>query len=153
MASVVTDLEGLAARLSGQPGAGRRLVAIAGPPGAGKSTVARHLEKRLNAARPGSANVLEMDGYHYDDGLLQQLGRAARKGAPDTFDVGGLAHMLTRLRRNDEGPIAVPVFDRKIEIARAGAVLIPADVSVILVEGNYLLLSRPRGIGWPGCSI
>jgi len=51
--------------------------------------------------------------------------------------------MLIRLRRNDEGPIAVPVFDREIEIARAGAAFIAADVSVILVEGNYLLLTCP----------
>jgi pantothenate kinase len=38
--------------------------------------------------------------------------------------------------------VAVPVFDREIEIARAGARLIPAGVPVIIVEGNWLLLGR-----------
>jgi pantothenate kinase len=38
--------------------------------------------------------------------------------------------------------VAVPVFDRGIEIARAGARLIPASVGVIVVEGNWLLLDQ-----------
>jgi len=35
------------------------------------------------------------------------------------------------------------VFDRAIEIARAGARLIPQSVRIIVSEGNYLLLDRP----------
>lgn len=81
-----------------------------------------------------------MDGYHYDDMLLDRLGRRARKGAPDTFDVGGYAHMLKRLRENAEEAVAVPVFDRDIEIARAGARLVPRSARIIVTEGNYLLL-------------
>ncbi|MBL9061149.1 MAG: hypothetical protein JNL31_01195, partial [Tabrizicola sp.] len=45
-----------------------------------------------------------------------------------TFDVGGLYHTLQRMRARDEAEVAVPVFDRKIEIARAGARLIPREV-------------------------
>ncbi len=138
-----TDLADLESRLLGWPGKARVLVAIAGAPGAGKSTVARALVERLNAARAGLAALLEMDGYHYDDRVLGALGRQARKGAPDTFDVGGLRHMLTRLRDPREGAVAVPVFDREIEIARAGAALISPGVRFIIVEGNYLLLDSP----------
>ena len=47
------------------------------------------------------------------------------------------------MRARDEAEVAVPVFDRKIEIARAGARLIGAEVPVIVVEGNYLLLKQP----------
>ncbi len=119
------DLDGLVAALAERDGPGRRIVAIAGPPGGGKSTVADALVERLEAARPGEAAVLPMDGYHYDDGVLRARGRRARKGAPDTFDVGGLRQMLARLKRDDEDEVAVPVFDRAIEIARAGARLIP----------------------------
>ena len=84
-----------------------------------------------------------MDGYHYDDMLLEERGWRPRKGAPHTFDVGGLAHVIARLRANAEDEIAVPVFDRKIEIARAGARTIGREVEILLVEGNYLLLEDP----------
>ena len=115
---------------------------MAGPPGSGKSTLADRLAGLLNERVPGFADVLPMDGYHYDDVYLVPAGLRPRKGAPHTFDVGGLFHTLKRLRAADEAEVAVPVFDRKIEIARAGARLIPASVPVIIVEGNWLLLDR-----------
>lgn len=121
----------------------RVLLGIVGAPGAGKSTLAEALVAHLNRADPGRAAVLAMDGYHFDDMVLEAQGLLARKGAPETFDVGGLAHMLRRLRTNAEAEIAVPVFDRGLEIARAGARLIPQRVRHIVVEGNYLLLDRP----------
>jgi pantothenate kinase len=65
-----------------------------------------------------------------------------RKGAPDTFDVGGLRHTLLRLKSGEEDHVAVPIFDRQLEIARAGARLIAKATRIIAVEGNYLLLRR-----------
>jgi pantothenate kinase len=121
---------------------GRVIAALAGAPGSGKSTLADKLVGKLNARQPGLAAVLPMDGYHYDDLHLVPAGLRPRKGAPMTFDVGGLYHTLKRLRARDEDEVAVPVFDRKIEIARAGARLIPRDVPVIVVEGNWLLLNQ-----------
>jgi pantothenate kinase len=121
---------------------GRVIAAIAGAPGSGKSTLAEKLVGKLNGRQPGQAAVLPMDGYHYDDLYLVPAGLRPRKGAPMTFDVGGLYHTLQRLRARDEAEVAVPVFDRKIEIARAGARLIPASVPVIVVEGNWLLLDQ-----------
>jgi pantothenate kinase len=119
----------------------RIIVAIAGPPGSGKSTSVEALKDRLNARLPGVSSILPMDGYHYDDGLLKELGRLERKGAPDTFDIGGYAHTLKRLRENDEEQVAVPVFDRNLEISRGSARMIPRSVGIILTEGNYLLLT------------
>ena len=136
------DVPQLAGLLGAHPKGKRILVAIAGAPGAGKSTLAEQLVARLNQAAPGRAAALPMDGYHYDDMLLEQLGRRARKGAPDTFDVDGLRHMLTRLRDNADDAVIVPVFDRDLEIARAGARPVPATVDIIVVEGNYLLLRQ-----------
>jgi pantothenate kinase len=121
--------------------AGRSVTAIAGPPGAGKSTLAEALVEALDAEEPGSAAVFPMDGYHYDDLVLVPRGLRPRKGAPETFDVSGFAHMLARLRENAEREIAVPVFDRAIEIARAGARMIPQTVRHLIVEGNYILLN------------
>ena len=36
----------------------------------------------------------------------------------------------------------MPVFDRDLELARAGARLIPQSVRRVMVEGNYLLLNE-----------
>lgn len=114
-----TTLPELAGTLAGmaasRPGGARLLVGVAGPPGAGKSTCA---------------------------GMLSELGLRPRKGAPETFEFGGFRHMLVRLKRNEEAEIAVPVFDRDLEISRAGARLIPRDITLLIVEGNYLLLDR-----------
>jgi pantothenate kinase len=134
------DLSHLIEYLRGIEGVPRRLIAIAGAPGSGKSTFVESLRDALNDDRPGVAAILAMDGFHFDDRVLEARGHRARKGAPHTFDVGGLAAMLERLKADDSQEIAVPIFDRSIEIARAGAEIIPASARLILVEGNYLLL-------------
>lgn len=137
------DLAGLADQAQARAAAGGRVIlAMAGAPGSGKSTLAEKLVGKLNGRQPGLAAVLPMDGYHYDDLYLVPAGLRPRKGAPQTFDVGGLFHTLRRLRARDEAEVAVPVFDRQIEIARAGAQLIPASVPVIVCEGNWLLLDQ-----------
>jgi len=57
--------------------------------------------------------------------------------------------MLKRLSDNIEEQIAIPIFDRDIEVARAAAGTIASCVNIILVEGNYLLLDQTpwRGLG------
>jgi pantothenate kinase len=142
MAGEGIELSRLADHLEARASQGRVIAAIAGAPGSGKSTLADKLVGKLNARQSGLAAVLPMDGYHYDDLYLVPAGLRPRKGAPHTFDVGGLYHTLLRLRAREEAEVAVPVFDRKIEIARAGARLIPRDVPVIVVEGNWLLLNQ-----------
>jgi pantothenate kinase len=97
----------------------RVVVATAGAPGSGKSSLAKRLIARLNEVAPGCAALLEMDGYHYDDHVLIERGLRACKGSPDTFDVFGLLQMLDRLKHNQEDEIAVPVFDRDLEISIA----------------------------------
>lgn len=136
------ELDALVAMLAERAEGGRVVAAVAGPPGSGKSTVAERIVEALNERAAGMAAVLPMDGYHYDDLHLVPAGLRPRKGAPETFDVGGLYHTLKRIRARDEEFVAVPVFDRDIEIARAGARMIPAEVPVIVVEGNYLLMQR-----------
>lgn len=118
------------------PEQGRFLVALAGPPGAGKSTLAAELV----AALGDDAKAVPMDGFHYDDAVLHARGARDRKGAPDTFDVLGFLHLLRRLRVEDE--VAIPLFDRDLEISRAGADIVTAQDRVLVVEGNYLLLNE-----------
>ena len=119
-------------KAAGRP---RFIVAIAGPPGAGKSTFAEAL---LPLFPEGSAAIVPMDGFHYDNAVLNQRGLLPRKGAPETFDVAGLVATLTRIRAGD-ADVAVPLFDRKADLARAGAAVVPSAVRFVLVEGNYLL--------------
>lgn len=119
---------------------GRRvLIAIAGAPGSGKSTLAERAVQAINNDHHLEAALFPMDGYHYDDAVLEQMGRRPYKGAIDTFDAHGLRHMLKRLKANEDDVVAVPVFDRSIEIARAGGNLIPQSTKIIVCEGNYLL--------------
>jgi pantothenate kinase len=140
MSDVITQFDDLVDALSDPATKKRRLVAIVGAPGGGKSTLSEALADALNRREPGSVSILPMDGFHLDDDVLRQRGRLERKGAPDTFDVGGLIHMHRRLAANEEAEIAVPLFDRTHEVSRAGARIIPKSVKIILVEGNYLLL-------------
>ena len=121
-------------------GQGRFLTALAGPPGAGKSTLAAELVAALGAG----AKAVPMDGFHYDDAVLTARGARDRKGAPDTFDAQGFLHLLRRLRVEDV--VAIPLFDRDLEISRAGADIVGPDDRLLVIEGNYLLLNEDP---WP----
>ncbi len=142
-----TDLDQLATLLIQKASTRRIIVALAGPPGGGKTTTMLALVDLLNDRQEGLCAGLPLDGYHYDDLFLNRMGWRARKGAPHTFDVGGFAHMLKRLKDNEEAQIAVPVFDRSIEIARAGAAIIKQPARIIITEGNYLLLDEQPWTG------
>lgn len=119
------------------PAGDRKVLALAGAPGSGKSTLAERLLHELGDI----AALLPMDGFHYDDEVLVPRGWRDRKGAPHTFDVDGFAAILARLRDN-EAEIAVPRFDRDLEISRGSARLVPRSVRLIVAEGNYLLLDE-----------
>ena len=118
---------------------GRRLLGIAGTPGSGKSTVAQLLADALGE----QAVVVPMDGFHLANRELARLGRAARKGAPDTFDVGGYRTLLARLKQQQQDEtIYAPLFQREIEESIAGAITILPQTRLVISEGNYLLLSQ-----------
>jgi len=118
---------------------GRRLLGITGAPGAGKSTLADAL---IAALAPGAV-LVGMDGFHLASTELARLGRQERKGAPDTFDAGGYLALLRRLRAADEAVVYAPRFDRGLEESIGSAVPVPAEVPLVVTEGNYLLLDDP----------
>lgn len=117
----------------------RVMVALAGAPGAGKSTLAAELARRLRAQRT-KAEIVPMDGFHLDNGILDVRSLRTRKGAPETFDATGFLHLIARLRAG--GEVIVPLFDRARDIAIAGAQVVPGDCRVVICEGNYLLFDE-----------
>jgi pantothenate kinase len=117
----------------------RCLVAIAGAPGSGKSTLATEVARRLNLQKC-PAMVVPMDGFHIDNGILESRGLINRKGAPETFDAAGFIYLIRRLKSGVE--VLAPTFDRTRDLSIAGAIAIPADCPVIIIEGNYLLLDE-----------
>ncbi|MFC9592460.1 nucleoside/nucleotide kinase family protein [Streptomyces sp. NPDC056944] len=133
----VREFDRLVARARGLAVAGeRRILGIAGAPGAGKSTLAGRLVDRLD----GLAVLVPMDGFHLAQAELERLGRAGRKGAPDTFDAAGYAALLARLRAPVPGTtVYAPAFDRSLEEPVAGAVPVAPEVPLVVTEGNYLL--------------
>ena len=115
----------------------RFLVGLAGPPAAGKSTLAEALRDGL-LARGESAEILPMDGFHMDNGILAERGLLPRKGVPESFDGRGFVDIVKALKRA-EGEVLVPVFDRARELAINAARAIPVETRFVLAEGNYLL--------------
>lgn len=133
VAQIVDGIEALPAS------AERRIAAIAGPPGSGKSTLAEAVVEEL-VQRGHAAALMPMDGFHLDNRLLEPRGMLLRKGAPETFDFGGFASTIARVRR--EPSVILPVFDRTREIAIAGAEEIRPETRLVVVEGNYLVLDE-----------
>jgi pantothenate kinase len=85
--------------------------------------------------------VVPMDGFHLANEELARLGRASRKGAPDTFDAAGYVALLRRLRTARD-TVYAPQFHRDIEQAIAGAIAVPPSMPLVVTEGNYLLLDE-----------
>ncbi len=126
----------------------RKLLGLVDAPGAGKSTLALAL---LQAVGNDRAQVVPMDGFHLANVELQRLGRADRKGAPDTFDSAGYVALLERLRsqRPDGDIVYAPEFRREIEEPIAGAIAVLPSTQLVITEGNYLL----RDVGpWAGAA-
>ena len=116
----------------------RVLIGIAGAPGAGKSTLAEAVVQ----AYGGGAVLVGMDGFHLAQCVLDDLGLAEIKGAPETFDAAGYLSLLQRLRARQPGvTVYAPEFRRDLEEPIAGAVAVPPAVEVVVTEGNYLLLA------------
>lgn len=120
----------------------RRILGICGAPAAGKSTFAEQLAARLTAAGHSVA-LVPMDGYHLAQSVLDELGLAAVKGAPHTFDGYGFVALLQRLKTAPNEHIWAPRFDRSLEDSIAASIGVAPDVSLVLTEGNYLLLDEP----------
>ncbi|WP_104043550.1 nucleoside/nucleotide kinase family protein [Arthrobacter sp. ZGTC412] len=119
---------------------GRRIVlGIAGAPGSGKSTFAELIQQQFG---PDQAVVVPMDGFHLGNAIIDGTPLRQRKGAIDTFDAGGYLSLLRRLVRRDESVVYAPEFRRILDEPVAASIAIPAEVPLVITEGNYLLAEQ-----------
>ena len=146
-AKSATIAETYKARLNAlKNGGGRKILGIVGPPGCGKSTLAAALLEFLG----DDAVAVPMDGYHLANVELARLGRAARKGAEDTFDSAGYVSLLRRLKDQQGNEIVyAPEFRREIEEPIANAIPVFPETQLVITEGNYLLFDHGH---WAGVS-
>ncbi len=120
----------------------RIIIGIIGKPGAGKSTLSSHLMKNLPKE---TTALVPMDGYHLSNLQLKKLGRADRKGAPDTFDATGFVNLLKRISTDTSNDIYFPIFHREIEESIAAEGVVTKETKFVITEGNYLLHNQD---GW-----
>jgi len=117
----------------------RTVLGLAGAPGSGKSTFAEWIRQQFE---PGQAVVVPMDGFHLGNAIIDGTPLRQRKGAIDTFDAGGYLSLLRRLVRRDEPVVYAPEFRRTLDEPVAASIAIPADVPLVITEGNYLLVEQ-----------
>lgn len=126
---------------------GRLLVFLAAPPATGKSTLSAFLEY-LSRQDPALTPIqaLGMDGFHYhQDYILShtalregiEIPMKDIKGAPESFDIKKLRDALNRARVEN---LKWPRYDRRIHDVIEDE--IPVTESILLIEGNWLLLKE-----------
>ncbi|WP_457973384.1 nucleoside/nucleotide kinase family protein [Arthrobacter sp. D1-17] len=120
----------------------RTILGISGAPGSGKSTFAALPGELLG---PAVAVVVPMDGFHLSNAVLDGHSLRERKGAIDTFDVGGYVSLLKRLARCAEPVVYAPDFSRSLDEPVAASIAVPASIPLVITEGNYLLANS---LGW-----
>ncbi|KKK15764.1 hypothetical protein P175DRAFT_041882 [Aspergillus ochraceoroseus IBT 24754] len=134
----------------------RLIVAVAGIPGAGKTTTATAVTRRLNSGPSAiKTALLSMDGFHLSRATLDQLPNREeaylRRGAPWTFDSARFVAFVRRLREwadaeanaeKSKPPLYAPSFDHEAKDPVENGIAITDDVSILILEGNYLLLDE-----------
>jgi pantothenate kinase len=123
----------------------RFLLGITGPPAAGKTRLAAALAKLIARQRGDRfAVIAPMDGFHLPNSVLDAHGLRAVKGAPETFDVEQFVLHLRRAREDAEATVLWPEFHRELDEPTREAIAITPQAKLVITEGNYLLLARPR---------
>jgi len=120
----------------------RYLLGLVGPPASGKSTLAAQLVDFINRGGQSRAIVLPMDGYHYSNEYLEELGLLNLKGVPRSFDVEAFVSLVESVKRAPDDVHLAPEFRREIEASIPNAIEITPKHQVVVVEGNYLLMDE-----------
>ncbi|CAN5191019.1 nucleoside triphosphate hydrolase [soil metagenome] len=121
----------------------RYLLGLAGSPASGKSTFSAQLVNRINfVLNKEVAVVVPMDGYHFSNQVLDEMGLKPLKGIPATFDGQGFVDLIKRLKSETNESVFAPLFDRSIEASIENGIEIAPRHEIIVSEGNYLLIDE-----------
>ncbi|MBU6450493.1 MAG: hypothetical protein KGS72_01850 [Cyanobacteria bacterium REEB67] len=138
----------------------RYMLGMAGYPGAGKSTTAAALVAEINKCleegeeqsvaagvkdTAQAAIVVPMDGFHRYNAALKNLDLLPLKGVPASFDGDAFIALLRRIKSagTTGDTVTCPSFDRAVEEPAPDTIAVLPQHSIIVVEGNYLLLDSP----------
>jgi type I pantothenate kinase len=119
--------------------AGPFLVGITGSVAVGKSTLALQLRNRLHRLGIDGVVIVTTDSFLYPNHMLEDMGRMARKGFPESFDVARLLAFLTALRHPSRAPQSIPVYSHEQKDIVAGEERVIEIGEVMILEGVNLL--------------
>ena len=124
-------LAGVAAALAPlRPADAPFIIGVTGSVAVGKSTFAEQLRAEFEGAE-----LVCTDGFLHANARLEELGRLAAKGAPDTYDHVALASALTAIR---SGPATFPAYSHVTYDIDPRLARTLAPPPVLIIEGLAL---------------
>jgi len=119
----------------GTDASGPVVVGIAGSVAAGKTTLARALQVELDQ-REVTTTVVGTDSFLFPNRVLSERGLIARKGFPESYDVGALLAFVEAVRTSPSD-VAIPVYSHESYdiVVEATVIVRPADIDVVVIEG------------------
>ena len=115
------------------------VVGVAGSVAVGKSTTARILQALLRR-RPDHPKVdlVTTDGFLYPNRVLEEKGLMARKGFPESYDLGALIRFLAAVK-SGAAEAQAPVYDHRVYDIVDGESLVVRQPDIVIVEGLNVL--------------
>lgn len=115
------------------------IVAIAGSVAVGKSTFARILRSVLaQGPTPPTVELVATDGFLFPGNTLLRRGLMARKGFPETYDLGRMLRFLCDLKAG-EPVLNVPVYSHESYDIVAGEFQMIRQPDILILEGLNVL--------------
>lgn len=121
------------------------VIGIAGSVAVGKSTTARIL-RALLAHWPDHPKVdlVTTDGFLYPNEILQQRGLMARKGFPESYDVGRLLRFVSDVK-SGKPEVAAPVYSHLAYDVLPDKAKLVHQPDVMILEGLNVLQTEDGG--------